>query len=96
MVRFVSACDEQGRFFLVVMCIRLVWLWWRGGGGCSSLVVLWGFLSCCSRVLLSNCGGVGSSCKTYGGVSVGLGLALSCDGELSDPLELLQENQVSS
>ena len=31
-----------------------------------------------------------------GVVSVGLGLALSCDGELSDPLELLQENQVSS
>lgn len=27
---------------------------------------------------------------------MGLGLALSCDGELSDPLELLQENQVSS
>ena len=81
-----SSCDVHKASLVVV----------AGRGGCSSLVVLWGFLSCCSRVLLSNCGGVGSSCKTYGGVSVGLGLALSCDGELSDPLELLQENQVSS
>ena len=51
-------------------------------GVASSLVVVCGFLSCCSRVLLSKSGGVGSSWKSSGVTSVGLGLILSCDGEL--------------
>ena len=61
-------------------------------GVASSLVVVCGFLSCCSRVLLSESGGVGSAWKSSGVTSVGLGLILSCDGELGVSLESLQVN----
>ena len=62
----------------------------------SSLVVVCGFLSCCSRVLLSKSGGVGSTWKSSGVISVGLGLISSCDGELGVSLESLQVNWATS
>ena len=73
--------------FLVAMCRRLL----SGfGKGASYLVVVWGFLSCCSRVFFSNCGGLGSSWESSGVASGGMGLILSCNRELGVPLELLQ------
>jgi len=60
----------------------------RVGGG-SSLVVVWGFFSCCIRELLSNCAWVGSSLESSGVASVNLGVVSSCDGEPGVPLELL-------
>ena len=60
----------------------------------SSLVVVCGFLSCCSRVLLSKSGGVGSAWKSSGVTSVGF--ISNCDGELGVSLESLQVNWATS
>ena len=65
-------------------------------GVASSFMGACGFLSCCSRVLLSNSGGAGSSWKSSGITSVGLGLVSSCDRGLGVSLTSLQVNQATS
>ena len=61
-------------------------------GGASSLVMVWGFHSCCGRVL-SNCGEVCSSWESFGIALGGLGLFLTFNRV---PLESLHVNWASS
>ena len=59
----------------------------------SSFVVVWGFHSCCGRVLLLNSGEVRSSWESFGIASGVLGLILTFNGV---PLESLHVNWTSS
>ena len=77
----------------MVMCRRTLS---SCGMGASSLVVVWGFLFRCGRVLLSNCGGGVSSWESSLVASEGLWLILCFSGELGVLLELQWETWCSS
>ena len=78
---------------LVPMCR---WMLSSFGRVASSLVLVWGFLSCFIRVHFSNCVGVGSSWQSSGVASGSLWLVSSYNVLLPAPLELLMVNQGSS
>ena len=66
--------------------------------GCAScLVVVWGFLSCGGRMLLSNCGGVSSKITADGGCSHGIKRCLHLGRKVMTNLDsILKSRDVTS